>query len=54
MDDMVFLLYRAQDSQKTSRIGLAWSSDGYSFTRYSQPILSPTEPYETPGGCEDP
>ncbi|KAJ5883075.1 uncharacterized protein N7473_009961 [Penicillium subrubescens] len=54
MDDMVFLLYRAQDAQKTSSIGLAWSSDGYSFTRYSQPIIAPTEPYETPGGCEDP
>lgn len=54
MDDMVFLLYRAQDSKKTSSIGLAWSEDGYNFTRYSQPIISPTEPYEMPGGCEDP
>ncbi|KAJ6093509.1 hypothetical protein N7486_008798 [Penicillium sp. IBT 16267x] len=54
MDDKVFLLYRAQDQQKTSSIGLAWSSDGYNFTRYDQPIVYATEPYEQPGGCEDP
>ena len=54
IDKMIFLLYRAQNSSKTSVIGLAWSTDGYNFTRYNQPILTPTEPYETPGGCEDP
>ncbi|CAL5868500.1 uncharacterized protein PFLUO_LOCUS2726 [Penicillium psychrofluorescens] len=54
LDDMVFLLYRAQDKQKTSSIGLAWSSDGYNFTRYDQPIVYPTESYEKTGGCEDP
>lgn len=54
MDDKVFLLYRAQDKAKTSSIGLAWSSDGYNFTRYDKPVVYATEPYETPGGCEDP
>jgi predicted GH43/DUF377 family glycosyl hydrolase len=54
LDNKVFLLYRAQDKQKTSSIGLAWSNDGYNFTRYDQPIISATEPYERNGGCEDP
>ena len=54
IDDMVWLLYRAQNSSKTSTVGLAWSTDGYNFTRYNQPVLTPTEWYETPGGCEDP
>lgn len=54
IDDMVWLLYRAQNEDKTSSIGLAWSKDGYNFTRYNEPVLKPTEPYETPGGCEDP
>lgn len=50
----VALLYRAQNRKKTSSIGLAWSDDGVTFTRRSEPVLAPTEPYETPGGCEDP
>ncbi|KAH7336603.1 glycosyl hydrolase [Rhexocercosporidium sp. MPI-PUGE-AT-0058] len=54
IDDKVWLLYRAQNSSKTSTIGLAWSEDGYNFTRYNQPVLTPTEWYEIPGGCEDP
>lgn len=54
VDDLVWLLYRAQNESKTSSIGLAWSSDGYNFTRYSDPILVPTEWYEKDGGCEDP
>ncbi|KAI9704028.1 MAG: hypothetical protein M1820_005649 [Bogoriella megaspora] len=54
IDNRIFLLYRAQNESKTSVIGLAWSDDGYTFTRYNQPILTPTEPYETPGGTEDP
>ena len=54
IDDKVWLLYRAQNQTKTSSIGLAWSSDGYNFTRYNNPVLSPSEPYELPGGCEDP
>lgn len=54
IDDKVWLLYRAQNSSKISSIGLAWSDDGYNFTRYTKPVISPTEWYEIPGGCEDP
>ncbi|RHZ64959.1 glycoside hydrolase family 130 protein [Aspergillus thermomutatus] len=54
LDDKVFLLYRAQDEEKTSSIGLAWSEDGYNFTRYNKPVVSATEWYEHIGGCEDP
>ncbi|OAQ59574.1 glycosyl hydrolase [Pochonia chlamydosporia 170] len=54
IDDKVWLLYRAQNKSKTSVIGLAWSDDGYHFTRHDKPIMTPTEWYEKPGGCEDP
>jgi predicted GH43/DUF377 family glycosyl hydrolase len=54
LDNKVFLLYRAQNASKTSSIGLAWSEDGFNFTRYDQPVLEATEPYEHIGGCEDP
>ena len=50
----VAMLYRAQNAAKVSSIGLAWSRDGYNFERRPEPVLVPTEPYETPGGCEDP
>lgn len=59
----VFLLFRAQDSLHilkggTSRIGLAWSSDGLHFKRASQPVLFPQQDswkrFEWPGGTEDP
>ncbi|GAA2083837.1 glycoside hydrolase family 130 protein [Streptomyces albiaxialis] len=50
----IALLYRAQDKAKTSSIGLAWSDDGLTFRRRPEPVLTPTEPYEKPGGCEDP
>ncbi len=61
-NDTVFLLYRAQDSigrpAGTSRIGLAWSTDGRRFTRTPFPVLYPDQdfmkPYEWEGGCEDP
>ena len=59
-EDTVFLLYRAEDStgigrwNGTSRIGLATSSDGIHFDRRPEPVLEPTEPWELPGGCEDP
>lgn len=54
LDDKVFLLYRAQNESKTSSIGLAWSDDGFNFTRYDKPVLEASEPYEHIGGCEDP
>lgn len=56
----IYLLYRAEDQtgpeqwHGTSRIGLATSTDGYHFDRRPKPVLEPTEPWETPGGCEDP
>ncbi len=60
--DTVFMLYRAQDTiglpGGTSRIGLAYSTDGFHFTRYSTPVLYPGkdsfQKYEWQGGCEDP
>jgi predicted GH43/DUF377 family glycosyl hydrolase len=61
-DGKVYMLYRAQDSvgkpAGTSRIGLAYSSDGYHFTRNPVPVLYPDndaeKKYEWEGGCEDP
>ena len=57
-DGQVFLLYRAQDSSGTSRIGLATSRDGLHFTRMPNPVFYPDNDsmkiYEWPGGCEDP
>lgn len=54
LNETIFLLYRAQNASKTSSIGLAWSTDGYNFTRLNEPIIFPTEPHETIGGTEDP
>ncbi|ETN36985.1 uncharacterized protein HMPREF1541_07973 [Cyphellophora europaea CBS 101466] len=54
LNETIFLLYRAQNESKTSSIGLAWSTDGVSFTRLSQPILYATEAWEAIGGTEDP
>ena len=61
-NDTVFLLYRAEDSigkfAGTSRIGLAWSTDGLHFTKHPTPVLypdnDPAKIYEWEGGCEDP
>lgn len=61
-NDTVFLLYRAEDSigkyAGTSRIGIAWSTDGLHFTRHPVPVLYPdndsSKVYEWEGGCEDP
>ena len=50
----IVMLYRAQDSQGTSRLGYAESDDGIHFTRRDEPVLSPTESYEKNGGVEDP
>lgn len=53
IDNKVWLLYRAQNESLVSAIGLAWSDDGYNFTRYTKPVVQPSEPYET-HGTEDP
>lgn len=58
--ETVYLLYRAEDStgigkwNGTSRIGLATSTNGTEFNRFPEPVLEPTEPWELPGGVEDP
>jgi beta-1,2-mannosidase len=60
--DKVYLLYRAEDSvgkfAGTSRIGIAESSDGLTFTRHHEPVLFPDNTsmstYEWEGGVEDP
>lgn len=60
--DTVFLLYRAEDTlgrfAGTSRVGIAWSTDGLHFHKYPQPVLFPDRDsfsrYEWEGGCEDP
>lgn len=54
LNSTIFLLYRAQNLNKTSSIGLAWSTDGTNFTRYHQPVIYATEIYEKSGGTEDP
>ncbi|HUL16728.1 MAG TPA: glycoside hydrolase family 130 protein [Terriglobales bacterium] len=48
------MLYRAQDSTGTSRLGHAESEDGIHFTRRAEPVLSPETSYEKGGGVEDP
>lgn len=60
--DTLFLLYRAEDSigkyNGTSRLGLAYSLDGYEFHKEPEPVLFPENDefneYEWEGGCEDP
>ena len=60
--DTLFLLYRAEDTigkyNGTSRIGLAYSLDGYHFQKEAKPVLYPDHDeflkYEWEGGCEDP
>lgn len=60
----IAMLYRAEDNKaagiggRTSRIGLAFSTDGTTFERMKKPVLFPDKDaylqYEYPGGCEDP
>lgn len=63
--ERIDVLYRAEDNTgamkiggHTSRLGLASSTDGVHFTRYSQPVFYPTnddqKAREWPGGTEDP
>lgn len=57
-DGKVYLLYRAQDSLMTSRLGLAVSEDGLHFQRMKAPVFYPDidsmQRYEWKGGVEDP
>lgn len=60
----IYVLYRAEDNSatgigsRTSRIGLAESTDGIQMKRRVAPVLYPAEDnmknYDWPGGCEDP
>ncbi len=63
-DGKIFVLYRAEDNsatgvgKRTSRIGLAESSDGITMKLRDKPVLYPDEDnvkdLEWRGGCEDP
>lgn len=63
-DGKIMVLFRAEDNPKahlggrTSRIGLAESTDGVHFEKYPTPVLFPAkdgfEQWDSPGGCEDP
>jgi predicted GH43/DUF377 family glycosyl hydrolase len=48
------MLYRAQDTKGTSRLGIATSRDGIHFERAAEPALVPEADYERGGGVEDP
>jgi len=48
------MLYRAQDTNGTSRLGYATGKDGVHFATRPEPVLSPEAPYEKDGGVEDP
>ncbi|HKK66632.1 MAG TPA: glycoside hydrolase family 130 protein, partial [Bacteroidales bacterium] len=58
--ETIYMLYRAEDSagigqwNGTSRVGLATSTNGIDFNREPDPVLEPSEPWELPGGTEDP
>ena len=54
IDDKVFMLYRAQNKDKLSSVGIAWSEDGINFVKHKKPVITATESYEQGGGCEDP
>ena len=53
-DGKTILLFRAQDSNHTSRIGYAESDGNLHFTVKPNPVLSPETTYEKGGGLEDP
>jgi predicted GH43/DUF377 family glycosyl hydrolase len=57
-DGKVYLIYRAQDNERTSRLGLAISEDGLHFKKQPAPVFSPENDsmiqYEWKGGVEDP
>ncbi len=57
-DDLVYMIYRAQDNFMTSRLGLAVSKDGIHFEKQAAPVFFPENDdmkiFEWPGGVEDP
>lgn len=57
-DGVINVMYRSQDKPLVSRVGLATSTDGVTFTRNVEPVLYPDNDfmldYELGGGCEDP
>lgn len=63
-NDTVFMLFRAEDNPaaelggRTSRIGLAYSTDGINFNKFATPVLFPDNDaftqWDYPGGVEDP
>jgi len=57
-DGKVYMIYRAQDNDMTSRLGLAISDDGLHFKKEPSPVLYPADDnmqqYEWDGGVEDP
>ncbi len=57
-DGKVYLIYRAQDKDMTSRMGLAISDDGLHFRKEAEPVFYPGNDsmkiYEWKGGVEDP
>ena len=57
-DGKVYLIYRAQDNEMTSRLGLAISEDGFHFKKQPLPVFYPMNDsmmkYEWKGGVEDP
>ena len=63
-NDTIFMLFRAEDNPeailggRTSRIGLAYSTDGINFTKFPEPVLYPDNDafsqWDQPGGIEDP
>lgn len=57
-DNMIYMIYRAQDRLGTSRLGMAVSEDGLHFEKMPAPILFPDNDsllkYEWTGGIEDP
>lgn len=54
----VYLIYRSQDNDMTSRLGIAISDDGLHFRKESEPVFYPDNDsmnvYEWNGGTEDP
>jgi predicted GH43/DUF377 family glycosyl hydrolase len=64
MNNKIYILYRAEDSSgiqigtRTSRIGLAESTNGITMRRRTTPVMFPAndnqKQFEWTGGCEDP